>query len=238
MFERLLAELVNDQGAMAIGPGDGLLDSVRKIYGLKHVAYMGVNLPANTHREYFVHNTYSHDWSRHYETRNYVSLDPVVRLGLNNLMPIDWSEVRDLSVEQLQFLGEAREFGIGNNGLSFPVRGAQGELAVFSMSVDCTKSDWRLRKSSQMREYRIIAEYFHQRVLSHLGVSIDLSHALSDREKECLRWCGAGKTYWEISRILSVSESTVRFHMQNAIHKLDCLNQVQAVLKATKAGLI
>jgi len=55
---------------------------------------------------------------------------------------------------------------------------------------------------------------------------------LTERELECLRWTASGKTSWEISIILSISESTVIFHIKNAIEKLQVTNRSQAVAKA------
>jgi len=55
---------------------------------------------------------------------------------------------------------------------------------------------------------------------------------LTSREKECLSWTAAGKTSWEISQILRLSESTITFHLKNAIQKMDVTNRSQAVAKA------
>lgn len=61
--------------------------------------------------------------------------------------------------------------------------------------------------------------------------------SLSKRETECLRWVSVGKTSWETSRILGVSEKTVDFHVSNAVEKLNCRNRAQAVAKAVRYGL-
>jgi len=62
--------------------------------------------------------------------------------------------------------------------------------------------------------------------------------ALTPRESECLRWTMEGKTAWEVGRILSISEQTAVRHVNNATHKLGCINKHQAVLKALRLGLI
>jgi DNA-binding CsgD family transcriptional regulator len=61
---------------------------------------------------------------------------------------------------------------------------------------------------------------------------------LTPREVECLRWTMEGKTAWEVGRILSISEQTAVRHVNNATHKLSCVNKHQAVLKALRLGLI
>ena len=62
--------------------------------------------------------------------------------------------------------------------------------------------------------------------------------ALSEREAEVLRWAMDGKTNWEISAILNISERTVKFHVQNAMHKLDASTRSQAVAIAIRQGVI
>jgi len=65
-----------------------------------------------------------------------------------------------------------------------------------------------------------------------------LTQRLSRRETQCLRWAALGKTDDDISRILSLSRSTVRFHLTNAASKLDTINRAQTVVKATVLGYI
>ena len=62
--------------------------------------------------------------------------------------------------------------------------------------------------------------------------------ALTGRELECLRWTMEGKTAWEVGKILSISQQTAVRHVNNATHKLGCINKHQAVLKALRLGLI
>ena len=52
------------------------------------------------------------------------------------------------------------------------------------------------------------------------------------------RWTMEGKTAWELSRILGISEQTVVRHLNNATHKLNCVNKHHAVVKALRLGLI
>lgn len=61
---------------------------------------------------------------------------------------------------------------------------------------------------------------------------------LTDREQQCLLWTAEGKTTWETSQILRVSERTVVFHLQNAAQKLNVVNRQQAVARAVSLGLI
>lgn len=51
-------------------------------------------------------------------------------------------------------------------------------------------------------------------------------------------WTAQGKSSWDISRILSISENTVNFHIKNAMRKLGTTSRTAAVAKAIGHGLI
>lgn len=61
---------------------------------------------------------------------------------------------------------------------------------------------------------------------------------VSNREKSCIFWAAKGKTSWEISIILEVSESTVVFHLRNAGRKLKTANRTHTVAEAIRLGVI
>jgi DNA-binding CsgD family transcriptional regulator len=61
---------------------------------------------------------------------------------------------------------------------------------------------------------------------------------MTAREREVLRWTAEGKTAYKISRILTVSERTVNFHINNVVNKLGATNKTQAAVKAAALGLL
>lgn len=61
---------------------------------------------------------------------------------------------------------------------------------------------------------------------------------LKERELQCLQWTAAGKTAWEISKIMSLSESSVNKCLDKCVVKLMCVNKTQAVAKALRFGVI
>jgi DNA-binding CsgD family transcriptional regulator len=60
---------------------------------------------------------------------------------------------------------------------------------------------------------------------------------LTDRERDSLAWVAEGKSDWEIAVILGLSESTVRFHVDNGRRKLGAVNRTQAVALLAAARL-
>jgi LuxR family quorum sensing-dependent transcriptional regulator len=61
---------------------------------------------------------------------------------------------------------------------------------------------------------------------------------LTPRERDALGWVAQGKSDWEISVILGVSEATARWHVDNARRKLGAVNRAQAVARMAAAGLL
>ena len=64
------------------------------------------------------------------------------------------------------------------------------------------------------------------------------TNSISKREKEVLKWVLVGKTNWDISNILSISENTVKNHVLRILKKLGANNRQHAVAKAIKMGII
>ena len=61
---------------------------------------------------------------------------------------------------------------------------------------------------------------------------------MTPRELDVMQWASAGKTSWEIARILGITERTVKFHFTSVFVKLNVVNRSQAVAKAIRYGLI
>lgn len=70
------------------------------------------------------------------------------------------------------------------------------------------------------------------------GNNADIGCVLSMREKEVLKWLKMGKSSWDISIILDISERTVNFHITNIMNKLDAMTRTQAVAISIEKGLI
>lgn len=64
----------------------------------------------------------------------------------------------------------------------------------------------------------------------------DASPQLTPRERDCLGFVAVGKSDWEISVILGVSEATARFHVDNARRKLGAVTRAQAVARLALRG--
>ena len=61
---------------------------------------------------------------------------------------------------------------------------------------------------------------------------------LSDRELEVLRLIAKGKNNQQISNVLNIAESTVRFHANNIFGKLKVSDRTQALVTALNRGIV
>jgi DNA-binding CsgD family transcriptional regulator len=64
------------------------------------------------------------------------------------------------------------------------------------------------------------------------------SICLTDREKQVLSWVSKGKSNSSISTIMSISHSTVDFHMKNIFKKLGVNNRVLVALMVIEHHLL
>jgi DNA-binding NarL/FixJ family response regulator len=84
--------------------------------------------------------------------------------------------------------------------------------------------------------------YLEPRVASKLMAEVSSPRsaggALSKREREVLRLVAEGLPTKQIARNLSISERTVKFHVNSIFHKLGADNRAQAVALAAQRGLL
>lgn len=74
-------------------------------------------------------------------------------------------------------------------------------------------------------------------LLPHATLTVEVP-ALSQREQEILRWSRDGKSNEVIGEILSISLSTVNYHLRSAMSKLGVASKFQAAAKADRLGLL
>jgi len=71
-----------------------------------------------------------------------------------------------------------------------------------------------------------------------LSTDIELVEPLSSRELEVLRHLAEGLSNKEIARTLGISENTIKFHVNAILGKLGAQSRTEAVVRATRAGLL
>lgn len=175
-------------------------------------------------------------WTDRYRSQSYFAADPVSQAAFSSSVPFLWSKARarvPATTTTILIEREAKDFGLAD-GISFPMFDPESWQAVASLA---TNSSCDLPATHISLIY--LASLSCQMRASDLGGRTPrLSAALTTREAEILSWIAAGKSYWEVSTILDIAETTVQSHLTNARRKLNAANTVQAVVRAARARQI
>lgn len=222
---------------------DDFTEVVRKIldgYGLRNAVYYCPTFRSRAMDDPFLVVTYQPDWVSHYIRSNYAAVDPVVNVGARSLLPVDWSRFDRSNRKVVKMFNELREAGVGAQGLTIPIRGAEnGMWALFSVTSNDLDVEWARHRRQIVADLVLIGHFVHQKAfeLHSSGEVVDLN-AITRRETEALAWTAEGKAIADIATLMHISAETVKAHLDSARFKLGALNRVHAVAKAIRSGII
>jgi DNA-binding CsgD family transcriptional regulator len=215
-----------------------IIDAARRFLDLLHLSYVAVTFPKPSGQKLPIFtSTYPIEWQSHYVERDYIRTDPVVMETSKSILPVDWTKLDNLSESGRTLFGEAREFGIPITGLTIPIRGQQGELAVLSACADFSARSWDDYKHENIWKLTLASSLIHRRILDIHNI-VDQRPKLTRREIECLCWTSQGKTCADVAAILNIAEATARCYLNSARSKLNCLTIAHCVAKAISMRLI
>jgi len=176
------------------------------------------------------------DWAAYYTEQNYQTVDRSILRSITQSTPWVYQDLFSTTPShKLQRQMEGEVIALVSSGLALPMHSA-GKIGVLHLGSDLPASEFARLDHEYRPLVALVGAYFHAHLVGLVGAKQPVR--LSARERECLQWASAGKTSWEISVILSLSESTVRDHIGSALHKLNVRTRAQAVAKAMSLGLI
>lgn len=186
-------------------------------------------------------SNYPEEWFQLYFKERMQKHDPVVKYCFENISPIRWDHlvfmeqyVDPIGVEIMQ---RAAEYGL-EYGFSIPLKSPSGEVAIFSLAT--SKREGIERRLLEVLPYGQLfgSKLFEAHARLNQAATNVKPFNLTAREIQCLFWACEGKTTWEISKIIDVTERTIVFHLTSATKKLGAANRQHAVAKAIICGLI
>ncbi len=214
-----------------------------RYYGFDNFIYAARIPTSLVTPNYIFINGYPQEWRDRYIEQDYLPIDPTVSHCLSKTTPIYWENIiknNDKKIKIVdQLFSEADSFGL-RNGISFPIHCIHGESAMFSMAVNQSIDSSRQHIQETLTLGHLFVTYVHEAIVRvpDNGLIARMNAQLTKREKECLLWTTEGKTSWEISQILNISERTVVFHTNNTVKKLNVVNKQHAVARAISLGYI
>ncbi|ASP20824.1 HTH-type quorum sensing-dependent transcriptional regulator VjbR [Antarctobacter heliothermus] len=212
-----------------------LIEELRDSYGVDHIVYHWVN----SNGEQYGCGTYDLEWVNRYVEKGYLRVDPVVVGCYQRFHPVDWKRLDWSSKAARALMQDAIAYGIGNQGFSIPLRGPNGQFALFTLSHNCNDTEWEDFTLTNRRDLILIAHYFNQKALEfEPGRTPEASQSLSPREIEAMTLLAVGYSRAQAADTLSISEHTLRVYVESARHKLGALNTTHAVARALSRGVI
>ena len=175
------------------------------------------------------------EWLKLYAGKDYVHVDPSVRLCKRTVHPFEWKDAPfdpEREPGAVEVVQRATDFGL-SRGFLVPIPGPAG----------CEGDVWmggcRPELTAQIKPLlHLVALYAFDRVRRLQGDAASDKPHLTEREREVLAWASHGKSAWEIGEILSIAKRTVDEHVQSAFRKLGAVNRTQAVAIAVRERLI
>jgi len=214
---------------------DQVILSLSRELNVEHVVYHSVSSKG----EQYAVTTYSPHWVDHYLGNDYARIDPVVQACLGRFHPVDWKRLDWSSKSTQNFLHEAIDSGVGNQGFSVPIRGPSGQFALFTVSAKERDDHWAKYTQDYARPLILASHYVNQKAIElDLGSDQDEVTSLSPRETDALTLLALGYSRAQAANSLSISEHTLRVYIESARFKLAAMNTTHAVARATSQGLL
>jgi len=234
-----LLEIVNQ--CLKISADSELKDLLLRIRNvipsINIIAVLGRMDPTGRFQELIkiINASYPDEWATLYMERGYGAVDPILQSHFKQYKTQVWSETyrRATTLHEKEFRGQAKEFGL-SEGVTSGVPSRRHNLgSLFSFA---GQSMGEHDRHAAMLEN--LVPHLHLALMRVAFSNSAKSAVLSVREREVLKWMKEGKTNWEISHILSISERTVKFHVQNILAKLQASTRGHAIALAMEQRLI
>lgn len=209
--------------------------ALREALDVQHIIYHSVNSTG----EQYAALTYSAEWVERYLEQDYSRIDPVVQGCYRRFQPVDWRRLDWSGKAQKEFLGEAADAGVGNQGYSVPIRGPSGQFAMFTVSHKASDATWEKFTRETKQDLILAAHFVNQKALEiERGTDKIEVTRLSPRETDTLRLLAMGFSRAQAADALTISEHTLRAYIESARFKLGALNTTHAVARAMTNGQI
>ena len=166
--------------------------------------------------------------------------DPVMQHCKRKSVPIIWGQATYTADGQGDVWEEQARYGY-RAGISMALHLPEGRHFMLGVERDQQVPSDPTELTRIVADLQLLTVHAQEaavRIFVPATPDKSIAASLTPRELEALRWTMEGKTAWEVGNILGISERTAVLHVNNAMHKLGCVNKHQAVLKALRLGLL
>jgi len=188
----------------------------------------------------YVKSNYDPEWRRKYDQNNLANIDPTVSHCVMHTAPIMWSPELFCTREQKRLYEAASSHGL-RSGICLPIHGPRGEVGLLSFINDEPPEAALQRKIVRhLPRLSLLRDIVFETAVEYASRVNPYKQPppLTRRELECLIWSAAGKSSWDIAKIIGRSESVVNYHFANIRLKFNVSTRREAVAKAVSLGLL
>ena len=200
--------------------------------------YLGLNIRiqiATQTPKLYLYSNYPNAWIERYQLDDYYRHDPAASVSHDTTEPVLWTD--ELYREAPQFRERACQHGLRHgwtqslhdrqhNESQISVARPTGAIDINELYLKAGNVQWLCHTL-----HAVLGEH-------HLNALCPLEPKMSERELEVLKWSAAGKTAADVACILSLSSSTVNFHIRSVITKTNAANKAGAIAIAAMRGWI
>ncbi|WP_171206035.1 LuxR family transcriptional regulator [Ruegeria sp. HKCCA0235A] len=210
-------------------------ERLRDALKVEHLTYHWVDGAGDQ----YGYTTYSDAWDERYREKNYHRIDPVILGCFQRFHPVDWKSLDWSGKVAKAFLLDAQNHGVGNQGYSIPIRGPNGQFALFTVNHSCDDQTWKNFVSAYGRDLILVAHYINRKALEfEKDRQPDCPRSLSPREIDAITLLALGYSRAQVAHSLTISEHTLRVYIESARSKLGAHNTTHAIATALSRGLI
>ncbi|KWA17859.1 hypothetical protein WT41_25050 [Burkholderia territorii] len=213
-----------------------MLVDIGRLAGFDHVCYQDYRMTGGTLKSGRTLSNYPEAWLSRYRERAYLMIDPVAQHAMSSLTPLIWCDRIFATTEQRELRDGSRMYGL-SDGVSFPAHNRHGDVACVSFVRQARASDNGDLPFAIPSWGALVANLTLDTCRRLEALQSD-APCLSARELEILKWVAEGKSSWDISRIVALTEHGVLHHIRNIMKKFDMPTRRQAVLMAYRFGLL
>jgi len=182
----------------------------------------------------YINIKYPPEWIKLYLAQKYYRIDPIVQENFTKFTLQYWPETYQKHAPPKKLLSRKEDFGL-KKGYTYGLKNPKGKSgSLFSLAGNALDTSNRTKVI-----ITTVIPHLHQaltRIIDQPNRETD--NILSARQKEVLNWIKEGKSTWDISVIIGITENTVKFHVNQILQKLDVVNRPHAVAVAIGQGLI
>ncbi|MDB5502574.1 MAG: transcriptional regulator, LuxR family [Tardiphaga sp.] len=204
-------------------------------FGYDHICFLASAGAKQSFDDKVLLKAWPKSWAEQYAESNFYAFDPVAPRIRQSPESFAWSDIQPSATEPIAneiMRIAATDYGL-KHGLCTPVHGLNGYQAGVSLAgrdVDDT--------SEARAAIELVTMYAVNRLVVIRSRQPARRPILTQREREVMSWVAAGKTAWDTSAILKISEDTVNKTVSMAMHKLNVHTRAQAVAEAIRNGEI